>query len=477
MKNDLSAVVYTIALILLLPFTGHSQSCNNWLYLPPGTNANIRLGDLDISGNQITVEATFCRTTAYAPQYHGGDLVSKHTHDYDCNYLLRPNLASILTSTAFYKVEAPCPAGLNVTYHVAMVYNGSTLSLYRNGVLQQQVPATGTLFQQDIPAQIGYYSEAIAASNFEGYINEVRIWNIARTQADLQAFMNSSLPNPASQAGLVAYYTFDNALNKQGNATWNGIINNGALVNQTNPYCNAIKTTGTTGTLTGSNTCNGAPGLLTFHSLAGAGPFTVIYSDGTTNYTQTGVMDGEPFKLQVQPSVPTTYTLISIQGTTGCTIAAAPGITATVNPGLCTLCTGSLGDPVLNVTFGSGTGNAPSLENLIPGASSTLTYQPTSGNPASPTPQDGYYTICNNVPNNSNSSWFYGSRDHTGDVNGYMLFENPGYTTGEFFRQKLTNLCGGGKYEFSAWIANAADPRVPPNRHYQIPLHCIDDRY
>jgi gliding motility-associated-like protein len=427
MKKYLSAICGAVCLILPLPCFVYSQPCNNWLYLAPGLKANIGIGDLDMSGDQLIVEPVFCRTTAYPPEYHGGDLVSKHAHQYDCTCVLRPNLG------------------------------------YRNGVLQSQLAATGSLSQQDLRGQIGYYSEGITNSNFEGYLNAVRIWNVARTQADIQTFMNSSLPNPTTQAGLVAYYSFDNILNKQGDANSNGIIHNGVQTNQTNPYRNAIKTIGTTGTLTGSNTCNGAPGLLTFHSQAGPGPFTLVYSDGVTTFTCANVMDGVPFPLQVQPTAPTNYTLVSIQSTTGSPVTAEPGISATVNPGLCTLCTGSLGDPVLNVTFGSGNGNAPPLETLIPGASTTLSYQPTSGNPASPTPQDGYYTITNNIPNNSNSSWFYGSKDHTGNANGYMLFENPGYTTGEFFRQKLTTLCGGGKYEFAAWIANAADPRVAPN--------------
>jgi len=467
MRKSLLSIVMGIILTHILPCLAYGQSCSNWLYCPPGTNANVGLGDLDIPGQQITVEATFCRTTPYDPNIHGGDLVSKHAHQYDANYVLRPNLGGITTSTGYYQVQASCPADINVTYHVAMVYNGSTLSLYRDGILLQQIPATGDLFQQDLLCQIGYYSEELALTMFVGYINEVRIWNVARTQAQLQAYMNTSLPSPATQPGLVAYYTFDNTLNKQGNATWNGVLNNGAVINQTNPYCTIHKpsgTAGTTGTLTGSNTCNGAPGLLTFHSQAGAGPFTVIYSDGTTNYTQTGVMDGVPFPVQVQPTVPTTYTLISIQDATNCPVLAAPGISTIINPGLCTLCTGSLGDPIINATFGSGNGNSPPLETVIPGASTNLIYQPTSGVPASPTPVDGYYTISSTVPiNSSGPYWHTGGKDHTGDVNGYMLYENPGTSVGEFFRQKMTTLCGGGKYEFSAWIAEADDPVYTPN--------------
>lgn len=209
------------------------------------------------------------------------------------------------------------------------------------------------------------------------------------------------------------------------------------------------------GTLTGSNTCNNAPGLLTFHASSGTGPFNITYSDGVNSYAQNNVQDGIPFKVQVQPTTTTVYTLVSIQDNSGCApTMVAPGITATINPGSCSLCTGTLGDPVIHVDFGSGTGNSPPLEQAVPGASSiNLTYVPVSGNPAQPTPIDGQYTITNNVPYNPN--WLMGGTDHTGNPNGYMLFENASVTPGEFFREKVSNLCGGGTYEFAAWIANA----------------------
>ncbi|MBS1601857.1 MAG: hypothetical protein JST42_04260, partial [Bacteroidetes bacterium] len=190
---------------------------------------------------------------------------------------------------------------------------------------------------------------------------------------------------------------------------------------------------------------------------------TLVYTDGTTNFTQSNVMDGEPFKLESQPAGNTIYTLVSVQNASSCPVQAMPGITATVNIGNCTLCTGNLGDPIINATFGSGTGNSPPLGVVVPGASTNLIYQPTSGNPATPTPADGYYTISNTVPvNSSGNYWLTGGRDHTGDPNGYMLYENPGTSVGEFYRQKLTTLCGGGKYEFAAWIAQSANPVTVP---------------
>ncbi|HEV7453929.1 MAG TPA: LamG-like jellyroll fold domain-containing protein, partial [Candidatus Saccharimonadales bacterium] len=211
--------------------------CNNWLKLN-SQFAIMRAGDLDIPGTQVTVEAMFNRTTPFSGgQEWAGDLVSKHNDPTDVNYLLRPHFGAITTSNGFFKTPDVCDIELNKTYHVAMTYDGATLKFYRNGFLLSQVPATGTLFQNNHATQVGLYDATVHNTQFIGYVNEVRIWNTVRTQAQLQANMNSSLPAPATQPGLLAYYTFDNLLNKQGNTTWNGTLSGAAAINQTNPAC------------------------------------------------------------------------------------------------------------------------------------------------------------------------------------------------------------------------------------------------
>jgi len=70
---------------------------------------------------------------------------------------------------------------------------------------------------------------------FSGYIDEVRIWNTARTAAELSQF-KFDLPNPTAQEGLLAYYKFDGTLNNsQGNSAYDGmqVGNDGIL--QENP--------------------------------------------------------------------------------------------------------------------------------------------------------------------------------------------------------------------------------------------------
>ena len=104
------------------------------------------------------------------------------------------------------------------------------------------------------------------------------------------------------------------------------------------------------------------------------------------------------------------------------------------------LCTGSLGDPVVNITFGSGGANS--------GYTATNAYTYTS----SFCPNDGYYTITNSTSNCFGNSWYTINSDHTG--NGAFMLVNASYTPGDFFVTTVDNLCPNTTYEFASWIMN-----------------------
>ncbi|MEO8770784.1 MAG: LamG-like jellyroll fold domain-containing protein [Ferruginibacter sp.] len=220
----------------------HVDSCASWLNLA-AYPAFVSIGDLDVSGNTITIEAEINRTQPYLPgggNNSEGDVVSKHTDPPNVNYLLRPNHAYITTTNGFFGTPDVCEIELNKTYHIAMVYDGTTLKYYRNGFLLSQVAATGSLIQNDLNTQIGLYPGSIYSTQFLGYVNNVRIWNVARTQSQIRANMNAALPNPATQTGLLAYYSFDNLINKQGNTNWDGSISGAAAINSSNTNCSFI---------------------------------------------------------------------------------------------------------------------------------------------------------------------------------------------------------------------------------------------
>ncbi|WP_183563421.1 gliding motility-associated C-terminal domain-containing protein [Mucilaginibacter sp. SP1R1] len=105
-------------------------------------------------------------------------------------------------------------------------------------------------------------------------------------------------------------------------------------------------------------------------------------------------------------------------------------------------CSGSLGDPVINVDFGAG--SIPGGP-LAPGIT-TLQY-------ATNCPDDGYYTITNNS-GNCHDTWHTVTQDHTGNANGYFMLVNASNDPSVFFTQQAPVLCDNTTYEFSAYVLN-----------------------
>jgi parallel beta-helix repeat protein len=88
--------------------------------------------------------------------------------------------------------------------HVAWVKDDTEYRIYRNGLLF----ATGTAPTSFYTADSSYWIGRV--DNFwNGLIDEVRIWNIARTQEEIQSDMNRPLENPQSIPNLVGYWNFD----------------------------------------------------------------------------------------------------------------------------------------------------------------------------------------------------------------------------------------------------------------------------
>ncbi len=114
---------------------------------------------------------------------------------------------------------------------------------------------------------------------------------------------------------------------------------------------------------------------------------------------------------------------------------------------LAQLCQGSLGDPLVNITFGSGLNPAPQLNAAV------TTYGYTS----SDCPNDGFYTVRNQT-SRCFGYWNSLSADHTGDPNGYFMLANASFDPGNFYVDTVELACSNTTYEFAAWIMNMNTP-------------------
>ncbi|MEO8766660.1 MAG: gliding motility-associated C-terminal domain-containing protein [Ginsengibacter sp.] len=112
------------------------------------------------------------------------------------------------------------------------------------------------------------------------------------------------------------------------------------------------------------------------------------------------------------------------------------------------LCRGSLGDPVVYITFGSGNTAGPPVGGVA--GYSYITND---------CPEDGSYTVASSTSGCFGGTWHSLSEDHTpGDVNGYMMVVNASYNPGDFFKKTVDGLCPNTTYEFAAWIFNVLQP-------------------
>jgi hypothetical protein len=97
----------------------------------------------------------------------------------------------------------------NIWYHVAIVKSGTSITLYVDGVED----ATGTInvtptdFNKIVIGALFYNNTLHSDSHFPGTIDEVRIWNVARTASQIFAYKGKQINGVTT--GLVASYHFN----------------------------------------------------------------------------------------------------------------------------------------------------------------------------------------------------------------------------------------------------------------------------
>ena len=92
--------------------------------------------------------------------------------------------------------------------HVSIIYNGNTLTLAINGRIEEALDIGELSLDFQNPLLIGGdLDDDSDPEDTGGLIDEVRVWNRALTEEEIQANMSRTLTG--DQEGLVGYWTFD----------------------------------------------------------------------------------------------------------------------------------------------------------------------------------------------------------------------------------------------------------------------------
>ena len=98
---------------------------------------------------------------------------------------------------------------LDSTTHLAATFDGATLSIYVNGVIQatDAYGFSGVDYSDDdVLIGAGNFANGFLR-RYDGVVDEVRLWDHARSPADITAHMNCRLNG--DETGLLAYWGFD----------------------------------------------------------------------------------------------------------------------------------------------------------------------------------------------------------------------------------------------------------------------------
>ena len=108
-------------------------------------------------------------------------------------------------------LSAPSAVGLNTWHHVAGVIDGNknVIKLFIDGTeVANRDFGRGSFYKSQYPLRIGAsHEKGMDSATFNGQIDEVRIWNVARAEAEIREGMNTKLNG--DEPGLVGYWTFD----------------------------------------------------------------------------------------------------------------------------------------------------------------------------------------------------------------------------------------------------------------------------
>ena len=198
-----------VTLLAFLPAAAGAQPFGGYLVLDSDEGDYIEIPDSPALNPTaaITLEG-WVRFDVDAIGSCGLVLIGKHFFEgYSVSASFLPDVCSSFRS---WLGGSPRDGGVftpAVWTHWAVTSDGVTRRHYLNGIQVGEFAETGPLTSNTAPVRIG--SDVAPGGGFppRAALDEFRLWNVARTQAQIQSTMNTAITTP--RAGLVAVWSLD----------------------------------------------------------------------------------------------------------------------------------------------------------------------------------------------------------------------------------------------------------------------------
>ncbi len=233
----LSAPLAALVLFLLLPAVPASaQSGPGYALSFNGVDNCVTVPDHDLLTftNSFTWEAWINLTKTNWPLYEGwATLFAKDAYGKEYWFAIDSYTGGkidIRFNSQSYSQESSSSVASQAWQHVAVTWDGSNVRYFLDGQLDRTVAyslplmvntTNVLLIGKDVTAGVDEY-------HFKGEMDEIRLWNVARSQAEIQAAMHR--PLAGSETGLVAYWPFSES---SGTVAGNSATASGSACNGT----------------------------------------------------------------------------------------------------------------------------------------------------------------------------------------------------------------------------------------------------
>ena len=256
----------------------------------------------------------------------------------------------------------------NTWAYLTETYNGSTLDLYVNGALVASTAHTGSITTSTNPLQIG--GDSLYGQYFAGLIDEVRVYNVALSAAQIQNDMATPISAPTAPSNLTANPVSSGEIDLNwGASVAAGGVSTYDIERCTGAHCTSFAQIGTTSGTTYEDTTVTANNSYSYRVRGvGSNGDAGAYSNVVTTTTSLSVAPGLSVITATQ-TTPFTATGPDSEGATWSVDGIAGG-----NSSVGTITTGgvytppsSAGKHTVTATVGSATANATVYVTTDPG--------------------------------------------------------------------------------------------------------------
>lgn len=196
-----------------------------------GSNDYVNLGGIYGPLNNITIEAWFYINSHFFDSPIISRTAQQFSRESAYTVVVSSNRASfeINTFNGTRDLDVSVSIETHRWYHIACTYNGSQMRLYLDGILLGTQNHSGQLRDDNDLVIASYPFRSINGHDTHGKIDEIRIWDVARSQSDISTNMTNRLVG--SESNLIGYWDFDEGVGSTTITDKSGGGYTGTLVN------------------------------------------------------------------------------------------------------------------------------------------------------------------------------------------------------------------------------------------------------